>query len=108
MSRCGRFPAAVFALALIGALPGCALYGECGLGECPADAQVSTGVRTLFDQYLDLQPPNLLYVQAHGHLVTLSGNVNTEYARRLAESVALEAPGVARVVNFIGVDNGAR
>lgn len=95
-------------LVLAGAVPGCAVYGNCATAECRADADTATRVRALFDRYPELQPPNLVYVLAGNGVVTLTGTVNTEFTRRMAESVALQADGVRRVVNFLGVDNGGK
>jgi osmotically-inducible protein OsmY len=53
-----------------------------------------------------LEPPNLLTVRTLDHVVYLSGVVDTDFERQMAESVALEAKGVARVVNSIGVSGG--
>jgi len=93
---------------LIGALGGCSTYSayrKCGFGGCPGDAAISAEVRGLFKQHPALEPPNLLYVQTVDHVVYLSGVLNTDLERQTAESVALEAPGVARIVDSIGVSN---
>jgi osmotically-inducible protein OsmY len=65
-------------------------------------------VRALFDQHPALEPPNLLEVQTLNHVVYLTGLVDTDLERQMAESVALEAKGVAKVVNSIGLSGGAR
>lgn len=108
MSTNQRIGALTLVLILAAWLQGCAAYGNCATAECRADADTSARVQALFDQYPELQPPNLLYVLTRDHVVTLSGMVNTEFTRRMAESVALQADGVRRVVNFIGVDNGGK
>ena len=99
--------ASAFAALLTGILPGCATLGKCGFGGCPGDAEIKAQVSTLLAQYPALEPPNLLQVQSLDHVVYLHGIVDTEYERLLAQSVALQAPGVARVVNFIGL-SGSR
>jgi osmotically-inducible protein OsmY len=88
---------------LTGALPGCATYGKCGFGGCPGDAEITAQVHALFDQYPDLEPANLLHLQTLDHVVYMYGQVSTELQRQTAESVALAAPGVSRVVNSIAV-----
>ena len=103
-----RLCAWTIATVLLVAIPGCAMYGKCGNHECPEDAQTSAEVRKLFAQYPNLQSPNILYVQTRDHVVTLTGMVNTDYDRRLAESVALQASGVTRVNNLLGTTGGAR
>jgi osmotically-inducible protein OsmY len=40
------------------------------------------------------------------HVVYLSGLVDTDLERQMAESVAQEAKGVAKVVNSIGLSGG--
>jgi osmotically-inducible protein OsmY len=95
-------------LVLTGVLPGCTVYRKCGFGGCPGDAAITGEVRALFDQHPALEPPNLLQVQTLNHVVYLYGLVDTELERQMAESVALEAKGVARVVNSIGLSGGAR
>jgi osmotically-inducible protein OsmY len=65
-------------------------------------------VHALFDQHPALEPPNLLEVQTLNHVVYLTGLVDTDLERQMAESVALEAKGVAKVVNSIGLSGGAQ
>ena len=92
-----------FALVLTGALPGCAVYGKCGFHGCPGDAQITAEVRALFNQHPVLEPPNLINVQTLNHVVYLYGLVDTDLESEIAESVARRAPGVAKVVNSIGI-----
>ena len=91
------------ALILTVALPGCATYGESGFNGGPGDAKISATVQTQLDQHPDLGPPHSIDVQTINHVVYLSGFVGAGLERRTAESVASEAPGVARVVNDIAV-----
>jgi osmotically-inducible protein OsmY len=42
-------------------------------------------------------------VQTFDHVVYLYGVLDTELERQIAEGAALEAPGVARVVNSIDI-----
>jgi osmotically-inducible protein OsmY len=44
-------------------------------------------------------------VRTLDHVVYLSGLVDTDLQSQIAQSVALEATGVARVVNSIGISN---
>jgi osmotically-inducible protein OsmY len=85
------------------ALAGCATYDKCGFGGCPGDAQLTDNVRTLFDQHPELGPPNSIQVQTANHVVFLSGMVAQGLQSSEAQSVALGAPGVTRVVNSISV-----
>ncbi len=97
--RCGLALGAT----LVAALCGCVGYGSCGLRECPEEAAIRVEVEALFDRYPDLRPPNIIYVQVRGHLVTLSGEVVNEFGIRLADEVARQAKGVAGVVNRLYV-----
>ncbi len=87
------------------ALAGCAAYEKCGFQGCPGDAKLNAEVQALIGQHPALQPPNLVYVQTLDHVVYLSGMVDTGTERFLAQSVALAAPGVRRVVNNIAESN---
>jgi osmotically-inducible protein OsmY len=88
---------------MLGALPGCATYNKCGLAGCAGDARITAEVQALFNQHPALQPPNEISIQTLDHVVYLYGFVDTGMEQRLAEEVATEAPGVARVVNSIAV-----
>jgi osmotically-inducible protein OsmY len=108
MNRTKRVLALALALPLVSGAPGCAVYHtyeKCGFSGCPGDAAITANVRGLFDRHPALQAPNLLSVQTLDHVVYLSGVVDTDLERQMAESVALEATGVVRVVNSIGVNN---
>jgi osmotically-inducible protein OsmY len=79
----------------------CAVYRKCGFAGCPGDAKITAEVKALFDRYPALEPPNLLYVQTLDRVVYLTGQVNTETERELAQSLASHVAGVTRVVNSI-------
>jgi osmotically-inducible protein OsmY len=86
---------------LLGTLPGCAAYRKCGFAGCAGDAQITAAVQAQFRRHPVLEPPNLLHVQTVDHVVYLTGQVDTELERSLAESVARDVVGVTRVVNSI-------
>jgi len=90
-------------LILAGPLFGCATLDRCGVSGCAGDAAITAEVRGLFGQHPALEPPNLLRVQTRNRVVYLYGLVDTDLERQLAESVAHAAPGVAKVVNSIGI-----
>lgn len=98
-----QFYALTFALILAAAVPGCAAYRKCGFSGCPGDAKITADVQALFDQHPALQPPNVLSVRTLDHVVYLSGLVDTDLERQMAESVALQAAGVSKVINSIGI-----
>jgi osmotically-inducible protein OsmY len=106
MKRRSPLYALALVLVLASALPGCATYRKCGFGGCPGDAEITAQVRTLFHQHPALEPPNLIEVRTLNHVVYLSGVVDTDLERQMAESVAHEAKGVTKVVNSIGLSGG--
>jgi len=101
-----RLGCAVALAVILACASGCAAYRKCGFGGCPGDANIAAEVRALFEQHPELEPPNLLTVQALDHVVYLYGVVDTDFERGMAESVALQAPGVTKVVNSIGLSGG--
>jgi osmotically-inducible protein OsmY len=90
------------------ALGACASYEKCGFGGCPGDAQLAAGVRAAFEEHPELEPPNLIKVQSVDHVVYLYGLVDTDFQRQMAESVAHQTPGVAKVINSIGLSGNSR
>jgi osmotically-inducible protein OsmY len=96
-----RISLAALILILSGALSACAVYRKCGLVGCPGDAQITAAVLAQFREHPALEPPNLLHVQTLDHVVYLSGQVDTEVERSMAQSLALDVAGVTRVVNSI-------
>jgi osmotically-inducible protein OsmY len=107
MKRPGQYRvlALAFAIVLTGILPGCTTFRKCGFSGCAGDADITAQVRALLAQHA-LQPPNLIQVQTLDRVVYLSGLVNSDTERLTAQSVALEAPGVSKVVNSIGLIGG--
>jgi len=102
-----------FALALAAGLllgvAGCATSGTGRASESPEEAAIRADVEARLGGHPELRPPNMVYVLVRGHSVTLSGQVSSAYAQRLAESVTREAPGVTKVVNLIALTySGAR
>jgi osmotically-inducible protein OsmY len=97
-------PKPLYALAsfllLTVALPGCATLREGGADD---DAKISANVQTQLDRRPELGPPHSIDVQTIDHVVYLNGFVSAGLESETAESVADEAPGVARVVNNIAV-----
>lgn len=84
-------------------LPGCAVYRQCGLAGCAGDAGITSEVSERLDLHPVLEPPNLISVQTLNRVVYLYGLVDSAFERELAETVALQTPGVAKVVNSIGI-----
>jgi hypothetical protein len=94
-------------LILVISLSGCALYNtyeKCGLRGCPVDAKINADVVLRLSRCSSLEP-NVINVQTLDHVVYLYGVVASGLEIDTAESIALQAPGVARVVNSIVVSN---
>lgn len=107
MSRRTERLTLAFTIVLMSVLSGCAAYRKCGLGGCAGDAQITANVRAMFKEHPALEPPNLLTVQTFNHVVYLYGLVDTDLEREMAESVALQAAGVTKVVNSIGLSGNS-
>jgi osmotically-inducible protein OsmY len=88
---------------LTAALSGCATYQGCGAGECRGDQKINSEVKRLLNRYPELEGTIPVSVQTKDRIVYLNGLVATDLQRDTAESVAIEATGVAMVVNGIAV-----
>jgi osmotically-inducible protein OsmY len=88
-------------LALTGSLSGCATDRSSG-GKM-MDGKITAHVQAVINQQTDLGPPNTVRVQTLGQVVYLSGEVSDGNMKQTAESIALQSPGVTRVVNNIAV-----
>jgi len=95
-------------LTLTGMLGACAAFEKCGLHGCPGDAKIAADVSAAFTHHAELQPPNLVDVQAVDGVVYLYGLVDTDYQQQMAEAVAHRVPGVTKVVNSIGLAGNSR
>ena len=85
------------------ALSGCATFDKCGFEGCPGDTKITADVKALFDQHSELGTS--IDVQTLDHVVYLYGLVDTPLESEIARSVALEVPGVTRVVSSINAQN---
>jgi osmotically-inducible protein OsmY len=97
------FLSIVLLFSLSSALAGCSTYGKCGDGACGTDAAITSNVRSLLDRHAELGPPRSIEVQTIDRVVYLNGLVNDGLDRGIAESIAMQAPGVMKVVNSIAV-----
>jgi osmotically-inducible protein OsmY len=95
---------AVLAFSLSTLIAGCSTYAACAGGACGTDVAITTNVRSLLDQHAELGAPHAIEVQTIHRVVYLNGQVNDGFSRGIAESVALQAPGVLKVVNSIAVE----
>ena len=87
------------------ALQGCTSYNTCASGGCMGDAKITQNLQARLDGMSDFGPPGAIRVETKDHVVYLNGTVDAGLAKHLAESVAKQTPGVARVVNSIAVDH---
>ena len=78
---------------------------KCAFDSCVDDVQIAANVQKLLDNHASLGPPNSIQVQSFDHVVYLHGVVDTAFDKWIAESVASQAPNVARVVNSIEENN---
>jgi osmotically-inducible protein OsmY len=93
----------VLFFSLSSALAGCSTYGKCAGGACGTDTAITANVRALLDQHTELGAPRSIEVQTIDRVVYLNGLVEAGLDRHIAESVALQTPGVLKVVNSIAV-----
>ena len=84
---------------------GCAGLGKCGFRECPADARITTEVRSLLAQSPALGAPNLISIQTLNGIVYLRGIVSTPSQIETAGALAERASGVIEVKNLLTIDN---
>ena len=108
MKTLKRAGALALAACMACALGACAPFEKCGFAGCPGDAQITADVRAQFDRHPELGPSALLNVQTLDGVVYLYGLVATDLVREEAESIALQAPHVKKVVNSLGVTNAGR
>jgi osmotically-inducible protein OsmY len=99
------FKAVALAMVIVEPLFGCAFDRQAATGARQEDASIAANVQAVIDQHPDLGPPNLIYVDVRDHVVYLSGLVNTGLTVANAEALTRQVPGVARVVDSMGVEN---
>jgi hyperosmotically inducible protein len=87
--------------ALIASLSGCATYQQCGAHGCPGDAKITAAVQAQLAQHTEVG--SLIEVQTINGVVYLNGVVGQGMQRETAATVAGNTPGVAKVVNNLGI-----
>lgn len=97
--------AVLLGVLFVQSLSGCALERGPAIAAQGADSQIRADVQALIDQHPDLGPPNRIDVHVKDHVVYLSGLVNTDLTIANAQALALQAPGVTRVINSIAVED---
>jgi BON domain len=101
----GHKPIYTLALAsiLAGVLTGCADLRSSGAQSAIPTAQIKADAESRLDQMTDLGPPGSIRVQTLANVVYLNGVVDGGLAKRNAEAVVRDVPGVQNVVNDIDV-----
>src|ERR1700722_6411460 len=95
------FPLAI-ALAMERAAAGAkAAVAQKKCAECSSDTKITTSIQALLDRHPELGPPHSVTARTRAGVVYLYGEVDSGLERETAESIAEEAPGVARVVDSI-------
>jgi osmotically-inducible protein OsmY len=103
MNRLKIFSSVVIGTVLIGSSSGCAVSGGHGLFGSVEDHGISANVRAQLSQHLSLRSSNSLRAQTYGRVVYLTGQVDADEQRDLAEAVTSGVTGVARVVDTISL-----
>jgi hypothetical protein len=101
----GRSIHSVGILMLVGAMAACATRNACTGSACTPDEAATAAVNARFARHAELGAPGEIQVSTIDHVVYLTGTTSTEYQRSIAESLAAKAPGVTRVVDWIGTSN---
>jgi osmotically-inducible protein OsmY len=92
-----------FASIFAGVLAGCADFRASGPQGDTSDAKITADAQTRLDQLADFGPPGSIRVQTLANVVYLNGVVDGGLAKRDAEAVAWQVPGVQKVVDDIDV-----
>jgi osmotically-inducible protein OsmY len=93
-------------LAALGLSSGCTTLGadqKCGSAGCGRDARTTAAVQSSLDRHPELGPSGQLRVATLNRVVYLYGSVATDLQLAVAQSVASEAGGDAKIVNSIAV-----
>ena len=86
---------AFITIGLVASIVGCTTVAD--------DAVITRNIESSFDRQADLGPPNQLSVKTLNHVVYLSGSTSTGLQRDTAMELALQTPGVSRLVNTVTV-----
>jgi BON domain len=103
MSRHKPIYTLAIASILAGVLAGCADLRASGTQAASPDAQISANAEAQLDQMTDLGPPGSIRVQTFANVVYLNGVVDGGLAKRNAEAIVRQVPGVQQVVDDIDV-----
>jgi hypothetical protein len=92
-----------FAAILAGVLAGCADFRAGATQSGTPDGKITAAAQGRLDLMADLGPPGSIRVQTFDNVVYLNGTVEGGLAKRNAEAVVRQVPGVQQVVDDIDV-----
>ena len=98
--------ALVAVLVTLGLSSGCTTLGavqKCGAPGCNADARTTAAVQSSLDRHPEFGPSGQLQVATLNRVVFLYGSVANDLQLAVAESVASQAGGDAKIVSSIAV-----
>ena len=93
-------------LIALGLSSGCATLRagqQCALSDCNADARITSAVQTSLDGHPEFGPSGQLRVATLNRVVYLYGSVANDLQLAVANSVASEAGGDAKIISSIAV-----
>jgi osmotically-inducible protein OsmY len=100
MSRLKPIYSLALASIFAGILAGCADFRA---SDDMPDAKITADAQTRLDQRADFGPPGSIRVETLANVVYLNGIVDGGLAKRDAEALVRQVPGVQRVVDDIDV-----
>jgi osmotically-inducible protein OsmY len=108
MTKPTRLYALTLAWLLAACLSGCVGFGKCDPASCSGDKKITADVNAVLKEHREFGAPGTIRVQTTNGVVYLNGLVETDFARRSAESLVMQVENVKDVVNSIEVRNSAR
>jgi osmotically-inducible protein OsmY len=108
MHKPNRLYALTLTWLLAAGLSGCVGFGKCDPENCTGDKKITADVNAVLKEHREFGAPGTIRVQTTNGVVYLNGLVETDFARRSAESLVMQVANVKDVVNSIEVRNSAR
>jgi osmotically-inducible protein OsmY len=108
MTKSARLYALTLTWLLAAGLSGCVGFGKCDPATCTGDKKITADVNAVLKEHREFGAPGTIRVQTTNGVVYLNGLVETDFARRSAESLVMQVENVKDVVNSIEVRNSAR
>lgn len=93
-----KYSNSIHTFMLVAALTGCAT-------QSASDYDTTIAVNKAIAKHAELEAPSRIEVSTVDHVVYLSGIVDTDYQRGIAERLASKTGGVTKVVNTINLSN---